>query len=275
MENKIPKIIHYCWFGGKPLNDLAQKCIASWQKYLPDYEIKRWDESNFNINDCQYVKEAYEQGKWAFVSDYVRIWVLYHEGGVYFDTDVEVIKDIREIIQHGPYLGVERFVNNLGHDGRAGLGVAAGLGMAVNVGDKIIGELLESYQSTSFADEYGDLDNNTIVIKLSRILQKNGLENRTDIQKVGNFFIYPPDYFNPLNDATGKLKITSNTYSIHWYSGSWLDDDHIINKKNRYKYCGKYGNFIGGFIARIVTAYNKGGFLFIIRKIRYKLMHFI
>ena len=272
MENKIPKTIHYCWFGGEPLSDLAKKCIASWEKYLPDYEIKRWDESNFNINDCQYVKEAYEQGKWAFVSDYVRIWVLYHEGGVYFDTDVEVIKDIREIIQHGPYLGVERFINNLGHDGRAGLGVAAGLGMAVNFGDKIIGELLESYQSTSFADEYGDLDNNTIVIKLSRILQKYGLRNTNKIQKVGNFYIYPAEYFNPLNDATGKLHITNNTYSIHWYSASWVDDEYKIDKKNRYKYCKRYGAFVGRMIAKVVTAYEKGGVGLLIDKIKQRII---
>lgn len=269
MENKIPKIIHYCWFGGKPLNDLAIKCIASWQKYLPDYEIKRWDESNFDINDCQYVKEAYDKGEWAFVSDYARTWILYNEGGVYFDTDVEVIKDIRELINRGPYLGVERIIKNMG------MGVNAGLGMATGLGDEIIGELLEQYRDVSFMEEYNDLDNNTIVIKLSRILQKYGLKNTEDIQKVGNFYIYPIEYFNPLNDATGKLNINDNTYSIHWYSGSWLDEEHIKVKNNRYKYCEKYGEYIGTVIASAVNAYEKGGCRLVIDKIKYKMIGLI
>lgn len=268
----IPKVIHYCWFGGKPLNDLAKKCIASWEKYLPDYEIKRWDESNFNIDDCQYVKEAYEQGKWAFVSDYARAYILYNEGGVYFDTDVEVIKDIREIIQNGPYLGVERFVNNLDLEGYVGLGVAAGLGMAVMPKDSIIGELLEHYHNISFLDDFNNLDGNTIVIKLSKILQKYGLEERNEIQRVGDYYIYPIEYFNPLNDVTGKLNITNNTYSIHWYSGSWLDDEHIKAKKNRYKYCPKYGDYIGKIMAGVITTYEKGGCSLVINKIKQKII---
>ena len=90
--NSIPKVIHYCWFGGNPLPEMALKCIESWKKFLPDYEIKEWNEKNFDLNICEYVKEAYQAKKWAFVSDYARFWILYHEGGVYFDTDVEVIK---------------------------------------------------------------------------------------------------------------------------------------------------------------------------------------
>ena len=113
--------------------------LKSWEKFFPDYEIKEWNEDNFDIDINKYVEEAYNSKKYAFVSDYARTWILYHEGGVYFDTDVEVIKDIREIIQHGPYLGVERFIDNIGPNLSAGLGVAAGLGMAANIGDKIIG----------------------------------------------------------------------------------------------------------------------------------------
>lgn len=107
MENRIPKVIHYCWFGGNPLPSLAEKCIASWRKYLPDYEIKRWDESNFDVNIIPYTKQAYEAKKYAFVSDYARFWILYNYGGLYFDTDVEVIRSMDDIIAAGPFMGCE------------------------------------------------------------------------------------------------------------------------------------------------------------------------
>ena len=104
----IPKVIHYCWFGGKPLPRSAEKCIASWKKFLPEYEIVRWDESNFNVNAIPYTREAYAAGKYAFVSDYARFWILYHNGGVYFDTDVEVINNLDDILSRGNFMGVEQ-----------------------------------------------------------------------------------------------------------------------------------------------------------------------
>ena len=103
----IPKIIHYCWFGRNPLPESAIKCINSWKKFFPDYEIKEWNEDNFDVNIIPYTKEAYEAKKYAFVSDYARFWILYHHGGLYFDTDVEVIKAMDDIIELGPFMGVE------------------------------------------------------------------------------------------------------------------------------------------------------------------------
>ena len=119
----IQKVIHYCWFGGKPIDKLGEKCIASWKKYCPDYEIKRWDESNYNLEACDYVKEAYQAKKWAFVSDYVRFDILYHYGGLYFDTDVELIKPIDDIVSKGPFMGCES------HQKKST--VAPGLGLAI------------------------------------------------------------------------------------------------------------------------------------------------
>ena len=100
----IPKIIHYCWFGRKPLPPLAVKCIESWKKYLPDYTIKEWNEDNFDINIVPYTREAYEVGKYAFVSDYARFYILYHHGGLYFDTDVEVIRPMDDLVGRGAFL---------------------------------------------------------------------------------------------------------------------------------------------------------------------------
>lgn len=120
----IPHVIHYCWFGGKPLPKSALKCISSWKKYFPDWEIKQWNEENFDINSIPYTREAAERGKWAFVSDYARFWILYHHGGVYFDTDVEVIRPMDDIIEGGAFMGFEKDCNSIG--------IAAGLGMGAN-----------------------------------------------------------------------------------------------------------------------------------------------
>ena len=104
----IPKKIHYCWFGGNPLPESAKKYIETWKKYCPDYEIIEWNEENFDVTQNQYCKEAYEAKKWAFVSDYARFWILYRYGGIYFDTDVEVIRPIDDMVAKGPFMGCER-----------------------------------------------------------------------------------------------------------------------------------------------------------------------
>lgn len=207
----IPKVIHYCWFGGKPLDKLGIKCLKSWQKYFPDYEIKEWNEQNFDVTCCQYVREAYEAKKWAFVSDYARFKILYEQGGVYFDTDVEVIKSFDDILSKGNYMGCER----------CGTAVAPGLGMAVNPGLSIIKEIIDDYEHSSFVMSDGTCDLTTIVERTTKILKKHGLSNTDEIQNVADVNIYPPEYFCPINMETGKLKITLNTYSIHRFAGSW------------------------------------------------------
>ena len=128
----IPKIIHYCWFGGNPLPPLAKKCIASWKKYLPDYEIRQWDESNYDVNKIPYIKEAYAAKKFAFVSDYARFDILYNYGGIYFDTDVEIISPLDCIISAGSFMGCENKATPGATPNK--LGVAPGLGLGVNPG---------------------------------------------------------------------------------------------------------------------------------------------
>lgn len=207
----IPKRIHYCWFGGKPLNQLGEKCLASWKKYFPDYEIVEWNESNFDVNCCQYVKEAYEAKKWAFVSDYARFKILYDQGGVYFDTDVEVIKSFDDILEKGNFMGCENKVS----------AVNPGLGLAVAPGLSLIKEILEDYEKDSFLNSDGSLDLTTIVTRTTNILKRHGLQNINEIQTVAEIDIYPVDYFCPIDMSSGKLVITKNTHSIHRYAGSW------------------------------------------------------
>lgn len=217
----IPKIIHYCWFGRNPLPESAQKCIASWRKFLPDYEIKEWNEDNFDVNIIPYTQQAYEAKKYAFVSDYARFWILYHYGGVYFDTDVEVIKSMDDIIERGPFMGIELS----GQDGCPK--VAPGLGLGTEANNSLLKELLDLYATLSFLNHDGTLNEQTIVTYTTEVLLRHGLKQISDIQKVAGFWIYPPDYFNPLDDLTGRLAITANTRSIHWFMNSWSDSSPL------------------------------------------------
>lgn len=213
----IPKIIHYCWFGGNPLPELAKKCIDSWKKYLPDYEIKEWNEGNFNVNEIPYTSEAYLAKKYAFVSDYARFWILYRYGGLYFDTDVEVIKSMDEIVQKGPFMGREKRAET----GGGMLGVAPGLGLGVYPGLSIYKEILDYYSHISFIKSNGSYNQTTVVEHVTDLLVKHGLKDSDEIQFCEGVYIYPKEYFCPLDYKTGKMVITSNTYTIHHYMASW------------------------------------------------------
>ena len=217
----IPKVIHYCWFGRNPLPPLASKCIASWKKYLPDYEIKEWNEDNFDVNIIPYTKEAYEAKKYAFVSDYARFWILYHYGGLYFDTDVEVIKPLDDIINRGAFMGLER-------DYETGAtaqncAVAPGLGLGCNPGLGQYKKILDFYATLHFRNEDGTLNLKTIVEYTTNLLIQDGLSYISAIQKVGDIYVYPSEYFCPYNIVTKRMHITRNTRTIHHYMASWQD----------------------------------------------------
>ena len=206
----IPKKIHYCWFGGNPLPDSTQKCIDSWKKFFPDYEIIEWNESNYDVHKILYISQAYNAKKYAFVSDYVRYDILYEYGGLYFDTDVEVINSFDAIIEKGAFAGLESPGN-----------IAAGLGLGSEPHSDIYKEILDSYKSSVFIKENGTLNLVTIVDRVSNIYKKYGFTNQNEIQFVANTTIYPVDYFCPMDNSTGVLKITENTKSIHHYDATW------------------------------------------------------
>ena len=248
----IPKVIHYCWFGHNPLPESAKKCIDSWRKFLPDYEIKEWNEDNFDVNIIPYTQQAYEAKKYAFVSDYARFWILYHHGGVYFDTDVEVIRPMDDIIEKGPFMGREKgaFIkdicdNTITVQGDAGLGVAPGLGLGVNPGLGLgvnpgLGlykEFLDLYDSLKFKNEDGTLNTKTIVSYTTEILLNHGLnENNDEPQEVAGVWVYPPDVFCPMDHTqANKLKITERTVSIHLYDCSWINHNTMRYKLHLFK----------------------------------------
>lgn len=221
MSHKIPKTIHYCWFGGKPLPKLAKKCIASWRKYLPDYEIKEWNESNFDVNVVPYTAEAYKAGKYAFVSDYARFWILYKFGGLYFDTDVEVIRNMDEIISAGAFMGCETSCEEANQRGGV-LSVAPGLGLGAIPEMKLYKEMLSQYDNLHFLNLDGTMNLKTVVDYMSEILLNRGLQMSSEIQDLGEVKIYPVDYFCPIHGDARKLEITENTVSIHHWAASWV-----------------------------------------------------
>ena len=211
----IPKIIHYCWFGRNSLPKSAIKCIESWRKFLPNYEIKEWNEDNFDVNMILYTSQAYKVKKYAYVSDYARLWILYHYGGIYFDTDVEVIRSMDDIIERGNFMGFEKDPV----PGATGT-VAPGLGLGVNPGLGLIQELLDLYKTLDYEEENKGGTFKTIVDYTTERLLKYGLKEVKGIQLVSDVYIYPKEYFNPL-EHINQLQITDNTRSIHHYAGSW------------------------------------------------------
>ena len=211
----IPKIIHYCWFGRKPLSPLALKCIASWKKHLPDYEIKEWNEDNFDVNQIPYIEQAYKCKKYAFVSDYARFKIMYEYGGVYFDTDVEVVKPLDDIIDKGTFFGLE---NN---DEKLNFACAPGLGFACNPGLGLCKEMVELYKNLIFCVD-GKNNIKTVVQYFSELLLEKGLKPHNGIIEFQNITIYPPDYFCPKSFENGKIVMTENTRTIHHYAASWL-----------------------------------------------------
>ena len=214
--SKIPNVIHFCWFGGKPLPPFALKCIESWKKYFPSYEIKKWDESNFDVNAIPYVREAYSLKKFAFVSDYARFWILFNYGGLYFDTDVEIVKDMNHIIENGPFMGCEFDCSD-----ESGIAVSPGLGLGAVPKMQIYGQILDLYKTLHFVDDKGAVNYTTVVAYVTNLLKKNELRNVPGIQQVGDVKIYPKEFFCPMN-SKGKMDCFSrNTVAIHHFSATW------------------------------------------------------
>ena len=212
----IPKKIHYCWFGRGEKPKLDQKCIASWKKYCPDYEIIEWNEDNFDINTNAYTKMCYDQKKYAFLTDYLRLLVINEHGGIYFDTDVEVVRNFDDLLDCGAFFGFEtnEFVNT-------------GEGFGAEAGNEIVKQMIKEYDQL--------LDGKHGMIGCPRLntdaLLKFGLVQNGKYQTVANAVVYPADYFNPYDDLTGIMKKTENTYSIHWYGKSWMDKKTVLRSK--------------------------------------------
>lgn len=214
----IPKKIHYCWFGRNPKPKLAEKCIASWKKYCPDYEIIEWNEDNFDVEKYPYAKYCLDNKRYAFLSDFVRLVVVSEQGGLYFDTDVEVVKSLGDLLKYEAFYGFETDEY-----------VASGLGFGAEKGQTTLMKMLEEYDGLK--EENGTFELNGCPVLNTAALVKLGLQQNGKEQEVEGAHIFPPEYFNPFEDATGLLKTTKNTFSIHWYAKSWMSRKKILRSK--------------------------------------------
>ena len=213
----IPKIIHYCWFGNNKKTKLILDCIESWKKYFPDYEIKEWNESNFDVFSCTFSKQAYICKKWAYVSDYARMKILKDMGGIYFDTDVEVLKQFPEELLNGSFSGIEEFSKL----------VNPGLVYACEPGDVIVSKLVDEYENDTFKNESID-EILTINKRISKILDDYGYRHVDEFQDLGVIKIYPSEIFCAYDGKKRMKNITNNSLSTHHYAGSWLPLDRKI-----------------------------------------------
>ena len=212
------KIIHYCWFGRNPKSKTIERCILSWKHYFPDWKIIEWNEDNFDIHHNIYVQQAYEAKKWAFVSDYCRFWALEKYGGIYFDTDVEVIRCFDDLLGAEAFSGFEtdRFV-------------APGLVLySKEPNNIIIQKTREFYDSARFLDDKGERIKLNVCGIFTNILKQYGFRENGKMQICGGMVLYPKEYFCPFDDTTGLLHTTENTYSIHWYDKSWMSKGRIL-----------------------------------------------
>ena len=215
----IPKIIHYCWFGRNPKPELAMKCIASWKKYCPDYRIVEWNEDNFDLSYNDYVREAYENRKWAFITDVVRLKVLFDMGGIYMDTDVEVVKNIDSLLNYEAVSGFESEER-----------IPTGL-IAAEKGNPMIGELLRDYDDAHFVREDGSLNLETNVTRITNACLKYGLIQNNSKQTINTFTFLPKDYLCPKDLDTREIHITENTLCIHHFDGSWhSEEDRYVER---------------------------------------------
>ena len=215
----IPKIIHYCWFGGGLISEADRKCMESWQKFCPDYRIMRWDETNFEISANRYAQQAYEAKKYAFVSDYARLAVVYEYGGIYLDTDVELVRPLDELLELPGFMG---FQNNNE--------VATGLGFGACKGNPVVQALLRDYDALDFIKADGSVDLTPCPERNTKVLQTLGVRVDGTRQSIAEMEIFPAEYFCPMEFATRKLRVTPKTYSIHRYAESWKPKPSAVSR---------------------------------------------
>lgn len=207
----IPKVIHYCWFGGKELPEQVKWYISTWRKYCPDYKIIEWNESNFEVNQNLYCKEAYEAKKWAFVSDYARLKILYDHGGIYMDTDVEVCKNLDEFLQYAAFSGYESYNK-----------IPTGTIGAVKH-NNWIKHLLSYYETAKFLKDNGEYNFTTNVEVITKMtVEKYNINLNNKFILFDNIAIYPFEVFCAKDFLSGNIYKSSNTYTIHNFNGSWL-----------------------------------------------------
>ena len=215
----IPKVIHYCWFGNNPLPSDVKKCIRSWKEYCPDYEIKQWNENNFDINQHPFIASAYKEKAWAFVSDYARLKIIYDECGTYLDTDVELLKSLDGLLSNKCYVGIQQ-QNNV---------IATGLGFGAEKKNDAVYKMLEQYDKIIF--DKNNLNDIACPWLNTKALEFYGNYSLKQITYFKDVAIYPSKYFDPIAPGDTKNLKCKDTYSIHHYSASWTNNRNRLKRR--------------------------------------------
>ena len=256
----IPKKIHYCWFGSGDLPEKDIKCIESWKKFCPDYEIIQWNENNYDITKNSYMKEAYDEKKYGFVPDYARLDIIYNYGGIYLDTDVELLKNLDFLLDYKGFTGFEAIDTGQKF-------IALGLGFGAEKGNEIIKKMRDDYERIRFKFDDGKLNLTPSPAYSTRSLKELGLKQDGILQEIDGFLFLPKDYLCPLSCVSNELNITDNTISIHHYNASWLTEKDkkrivYVNKCKK-----KFGSNTGYYIGTLIYYFKEEGILNILKKI--------
>lgn len=221
----IPKIIHYCWLGDNPKPQSVLKCISSWKKFCPDYKIKEWNESNLDISMNEYTRQAYEAKAWGFVPDYLRLWIVYTYGGIYLDTDVQMVRSFDSLLKEKGFAGFEDNEH-----------ISFGLGFGAEAGNELLKKHMNVYNNLFFINKDGSQNRTPSPEYITEIMQTVGFHpNDGTVQRIDGFACYPPEYFCPKSFATGILKLTKNTYSIHQFDASWYSEEEQARKEKYWR----------------------------------------
>lgn len=222
----IPKKIHYCWFSGNLIPQPLQMCIDSWKRYCPDYEIIRWDKSNYDVGKSLYMKQAHEHKKWGFVSDYARLDILYQHGGIYLDTDVELIRGLDELLYQPAFSSTEKW------------GIVSGAVFGAEMGNSVIKSMLDYRKKFPFVYSDGSLNRTSSGTYDTLPLIKQGLRVNGETQVIagGKMVVYSSDFFQPYDYTSGETCMTQNTFSIHHFNGGWLDEDETKKRAETRRY---------------------------------------
>ena len=241
----IPKVIHYCWFGGNKKPEAVKRCINSWKKFCPEYTIVEWTEQNYDVSLHPYTKEAFEAKRWAFVSDFARLWIIYEYGGIYLDTDVELIKPLDIVLDNQYFLAIETVTNE--YLGTVTSHVATGLGFGAEPKNEIVLSMLNEYNNVHFIKQDGSFDLTPCPIRNNNAIVKIGYRNNDELLNTCGGTIYPSEFFCPEDYGSDVKRYTENTISIHHYSATW---------KTRRE---KVENNMKSTIKKLIKMYRGGG----------------
>ena len=256
---KIPKIIHYCWVGGNPKPESVLYCIESWKKYCPEYEIKEWNESNYDFTQNLYMNQAYEAKKWGFVPDYARLDIIYKYGGIYLDTDVEVIRSLDELLKNNSFFGFE-------DTGENEYFVACGLGFGAKPGNELIKKLRDYYETVSFLNVDNSLNLTPAPRHNLKVFEEYGVQMNNQYQDMEGNIFFPSEYFCPKIFKTGVTHKTKNTFSIHHFTASWMDEKIRKEIAHSQKVCHVLGDRVGHYYLFAESVWEKYGAIGIIKK---------